>query len=332
MTVGTSFDTFRKALEIDPDTVDTAKDLHERARARLAGLPGHQRSFLSGSYGRRTRLNPLNDIDIVVVVSDTSVWKDDPETAIRAAGEIVRPEFPECRIRMGAHAAKVMPKDPPIAGVHLDVVVARKGPWGTVLEISEREPIAKWRLSDPEAHAAALSKANEAWCMRLVPLVKQVKHWNRTTTGDGLKSFHVEALVLKVFAGAGDISDAEMVAKFFRDASTSILTLTANPAVPDGYVDEGMTKEERQAHATRLGKASAKAQAAITAAKTDEAAAEDIWYSLFGDPFPKPDADARKASIAESLRTGTGGLAGGTIVSGGGRPPVPARSYGSDHE
>ena len=328
MTVPTSFETFRKALEIDTATVDSAADLQQRARKALEALPGFERSFLSGSYARNTRLDPLNDIDIVVVVADTAEWNDDPETAMRAAGEVVRPEFPGCRISMGAHAAKIVPEDPPIEGVHLDVVVARSAGWGSSLEISERLPSPTWKLSDPEAHRVALSKANEAWAGRLVPMIKQVKHWNRNASGDGLKSFLVEALALRIFTGSGDRSAAEMIQKFFAEAKSAILTPTTNPAVPDGVVDGDLTGDERASHSDRLAKASKAADDAVSVAKTDEDAAEDIWHGLFGDPFPKPVRDDAKEAIAKALRAGTAGAAGGTLLPGGGRPIIPARSFG----
>jgi hypothetical protein len=90
-----------------------------------------------------------------------------------------------------------------------------------------------------------------------------------------------------------------------------------------------MTAAERQAHADRLGKASDTANEAIAAEEAgDESAAQEIWYGLFGDPFPKPDKDERKAKIAEALRAGTAGVGVGTIIGGGGRPVVPGRSFG----
>ena len=123
-----------------------AIDLHETARSGLRDrLEGHERTFLSGSYGRNTRLDPLNDIDIVVIVDSTSRWDDDPEKAMRAAGEAVRPDFPGCTIRLGAHAAQAKPQDPPIPDVHLDVVVAVETGEGTILKISEREPEPNWK-------------------------------------------------------------------------------------------------------------------------------------------------------------------------------------------
>jgi hypothetical protein len=331
ISIAAAFDEFRQALEIDARTMQSAIDLQETARAGLEErLEGHERTFLSGSYARKTRLDPLNDIDIVVVVASTAPWDHDPETAMRAAGEAVRPDFPGCGVRYGAHAAKVMPQDPPIEGVHLDIVVAVETGSGTCLEISEREPAPGWKKSDPEAHQEALSKANDDWKKRLVPLIKQIKHWNRNAEGDALQSFLIEALALRIFTGSGDLTAAEMVHRFFDEAQTAILTPTDNPAVPDGHVDGGMTTNERVAHYTRIGKASQTADEAIEAATTDESAAQEIWYGLFGDPFPKPDKDERKATVASALRSGAAGVGGGTIISGGGRPVVPGRSFGGN--
>jgi Second Messenger Oligonucleotide or Dinucleotide Synthetase domain len=330
MSVSSSFDEFRQALEIDTETIDKAIELHEKARKGLRDrLEGHKRSILSGSYPRNTRLEPLDDIDIIAIVESSEPWDDDPETAMEAAGEAVRPDFPGCTIRLGAHAAKVKPKDPPIPNVHLDIVVATETGDGTILKISEREPGSTWKKSDPEAHASKLSEANDAWQKRLKPAIKQVKHWNRKTDGDALRSFLVEALALRIFSREGDLPAAKMIQKFFNEAKTAVLTPTTSPAVPDGYVDGDMTDAERQAHADRLTKASKKADEAIAAEDAgDESAAQEIWYELFGDPFPEPDKDERKAQIAAALRAGTAGVGGGTIISGGGRPVVPGRAFG----
>jgi hypothetical protein len=330
MSVASAFEEFSQALEIDRKTVEAAIELHEKARTGLRErLQGHERSFLSGSYPRKTRLKPLDDIDIVAVVESTEPWNDDPETAMEAAGEAVRPEFPGSSVRLGAHAAKVKPRDPPIPDVHLDIVVARETGAGTILEISERQPESNWKRSDPEAHAKALTTSNDAWEERLVPLIKQVKHWNRNADGDPLPSFLVEALALRVFPGSGDMSASRMVQRYFNRAKDAIATPTTSPAVPDGYVDGDMTEDERQAHSNRLSRASRSADDAVDAQDAgDESAAQDIWYQVFGDPFPAPDAGQRKERIAEAMRSGTAGIGGGTIIGGAGRQVVPGRSYG----
>jgi SMODS domain-containing protein len=257
LSVNSAFEDFRQALEIDKQTIEAAIDLHETARAGLKKrLEGHVRSFLSGSYPRNTRLDPLNDLDTIVVVESTEPWDDDPETAMSAAGDAVRPDFPGCTIRLGAHAAKLTPKDPPIEDVHIDIVVGRHVGPGTILEISERLPGPTWRKSGPEAHATALSDANVAWAKRLVALVKMIKHWNRSASGKALPSFLVEALVMRIFTASGDEGYSAMTKRFFVAAKDAILTPTSSPAVPDGYVDGHMNWSEREAHSDRLRKAS----------------------------------------------------------------------------
>jgi hypothetical protein len=332
MSVASAFEEFRKALEIDEDTIDNAIELHEKARKGLKDrLEGHKRSFLSGSYPRNTRLDPLDDIDIIAVVESTDPWDNDPEKAIQAAGEAVRPDFPGCTISLGAHAAKVKPQDPPIPGVHLDIVVATETGDGTILEISERRPESNWRKSDPEAHAAALSNTNDNWKKRLKPTIKQIKHWNRKASGDGLPSFLIEALALRIFTGEGDLSAAARAQKFFNEAMDAICTPTTSPAVPGGFVDGDMTEAERDAHSSRLRRASRSADDAIAAEEAgDGSGAQEVWYGLFGDPFPKPDRDDRKAKVADAIRAGNAGVGGGTFISGAGRPVVPGRSFGGD--
>ena len=129
----------------------------------------------------------------------------------------------------------------------------------------------------------------------------------------------------------GDESASKMVQTFFNEAKDAISTPTPSPAVPDGFVDGDMTEAERDAHASRLAKASRKADDAIAAEEAgDESAAQEIWYGLFGDPFPKPDKDDRKAKIADAINAGTAGIGGGTIIGGAGRQVVPGRSFGGD--
>ena len=122
-----------------------------------------------------------------------------------------------------------------------------------------------------------------------------------------------------------------MIQRFFNEAYVAVCTPTTSPAVPGGYVDGDMTDSERHAHSARLSKGSRTADDAIGAEEAgDESAAQEIWYGLFGDPFPKPDEDERKAKVADAIRKNAARISSGTIVGGAGRAVVPGRSYGAD--
>lgn len=335
MTIRDAFKEFAGELEINQSTIKEAKRLHEVARAALeATLIGCERTFLSGSYPRNTRLKPLNDIDIIAVVQSTEPWANDPSMALAEAGRVVSDVFAGSRYELGKHAAKVQEVDSTIEDVHLDIVVARETGEGSVLEISEREPANEWIVSDPEAHASALSVLNAAWDDRLVPTIKMAKHWNEREADEDqrLPSFLVEAIALHAFDGTGSLEQPEMVHRFFDRAANKIKTPTTSPAVPDGVVDPDLGDERREDLSARLRRAATDSDEALRIEEDDPGGAHDIWYQLFGDPFPKPDRDARAADVAALLRKSpTGSIAGGTITTSiTGRNTVPGRSYGEE--
>lgn len=258
MKINEAFKEFAHELEIDQSTVDEAVRLHERARAPLeANLEGCERTTLSGSYPRSTRLAPLNDIDMIAVVKSTAPWNDDPETALRAAGQIVVDEFPGSTMENGNHAAKISNLDSTIKDVHLDVVVGYEIGSGTTLRISETQPQSDWIKSDPEAHARDLTDANEAWDKKLKPTTKQIKHWNRREEDRGrqMPSLLVEAIALQAFDDSGSLSQQEMAHRYFDRAAEEIKTPTTSPAVPDGFVNADVEKSRRDVLSRRLRRA-----------------------------------------------------------------------------
>jgi hypothetical protein len=325
------FKDFAHQLEIDRATIDEAVRLHERARAALEkNLEGCKRTTLSGSYPRDTRLAPLDDIDMIAVVESTAPWNDDPETAQRAAGQIVVDEFSGSTMKIGNHAAKISNIDSTIEDVHLDIVVGYEIGSGTTLKISETKPQPAWIESDSEAHARELTAANGAWDDKLKPTINQIKHWNnRESDRDRqIPSFLIEAIGLHEFGGSGSLSPQEMAHRYFDRAAEKIKTPTKNPAVPNGYVDPDMEQSRRDDLSQRLRRAATDAKEALDIEADDPDGAHDIWYSIFGDPFPKPDADKRAADLAAHLRKTPAGVAGGTITTSDiGRQTVPGRAY-----
>jgi hypothetical protein len=332
MKTSEAFDEFAHQLEIDQPTIDEAVRLHERARHALKkNLEGHKRTALSGSYPRSTRLAPLNDIDIIAVVESTEPWGDDPETALRAAGQIVVDEFPGSTMEIGNHAAKVSNIESSIDDVHLDIVVGYEIGSGTILRISETKPEPDWIKSDPEAHADDLTEANKNWNKKLKPTIKQIKHWNNRETDRDRKlpSFLVEAIALHAFKGSESLSPQKMAHRYFDRAAEKIKTPTTSSAVPGGYVDADMEQSKRDELSKRLRRAATRAQEALDIEEDDPDAAQEIWYEIFGDPFPKPDTESRAAQAAAALRSGWAGIAGGTVtIAPSGRSTVPGRAYG----
>lgn len=332
MNISDAFKEFASALEIDSATITEAKRLHDRARKALEkNLTGCKRTFLSGSYPRQTRLAPLDDIDMIAVVKNADPWDNDPNKALKEAGQIVVDEFPGSTMKIGNHAAKISNIDSSIERVHLDIVVGSEIGSGTTLKITETKPIATWIKSGPESHARELTDANTAWAEKLKPTIKQIKHWNGREADEDrqLPSFLIEAIALHAFSGSGSVSAQEMAHRYFDRAAKKVETPTTSPAVPDGYVDPDMEQARRDKLSNRLRRATNDATEALRIEGDDPDGAHEIWYRIFGDPFPKPDTKARAATAAAALRSGVGGIAGGTVtISPSGRTTVPGRAYG----
>lgn len=106
------------------------------------------------------------------------------------------------------------------------------------------------------------------------------------------------------------------------------------PYLRDHGVDQNVLRRvspEQFATFWRLVDAAADgARQAMTAQTVADSAA--LWRELLGPEFPEPERDERKAAVAQALRSGSAGMAGGTIVSGGGRALVPGRSFGVEGE
>jgi hypothetical protein len=100
--------------------------------------------------------------------------------------------------------------------------------------------------------------------------------------------------------------------------------------VPEHDVFKRITPEQFAIFWRLVETAAGKARTAMNA--EGNANSMVLWRDLLGPEFPQPPKDELKDSMAAALRSGSAGIAGGAIVSGGGRPVVPGRSFGAGHE
>ena len=99
MTVGQAFEVFKSALEITQPEQDAAKSSQERLRARLERRLTILEDFLSGSYKRDTKIRPLTDIDLFVVL-DYSYFVDGPAGVLRLVASNLRASYPYSQLRV----------------------------------------------------------------------------------------------------------------------------------------------------------------------------------------------------------------------------------------
>lgn len=185
MSVARMLQEFIEGLELTDGERDKASAQQTRLRAALRSGLAVDRDFLAGSYGRRTAIRPLNDIDVFVVLAGSRPRT--PEEALREVFRVVKEAYPQTQRRTQARSIGLEFSG---TGIGFDIVPAYEE-WGRYL-IPDRRA-AQWIATDPEGHRLALTRANERTGGRLVPLIKVLKHWNGAV-GRPLKSFHLEVM------------------------------------------------------------------------------------------------------------------------------------------
>jgi tRNA nucleotidyltransferase (CCA-adding enzyme) len=73
MTVSDAFKSFKNELELPDRKQQQASTAQQEMRAEIAKHLYLTNSFLTGSYSRHTKIDPLNDIDVFLVRNDFRV-------------------------------------------------------------------------------------------------------------------------------------------------------------------------------------------------------------------------------------------------------------------
>ena len=201
MTVSEAFDTFKSELELPDRKQKEAATAQQEIRDRIAAYLPIENSFLTGSYARHTKIDPLSDIDMFLV-------RNKQRTGLSSDGSGV---FPGVALDQVVHAVeKAYPRAANIKKQNRSVNVQIAGlqfgfdltpawlrhPDGYWIPNADSD---NWIPSDPDVHAAMMTKANEQSGGKLKPLIKMVKHWSRNNY-DALCSFHIELICAEIFS------------------------------------------------------------------------------------------------------------------------------------
>jgi len=277
MTVAQAFEVFKSALEITQPEQDAAKSSQVRLRAQLGGRLAILDDFLSGSYKRDTKIRPLTDIDLFVVL-DPGYFTYGPAGVLRLVASHLRTSYPNSRLRVQNRSVNLA-----FLRFGFDVVPAFCRQGGGFLIPSMK--CNSWTSTDPKAHEKALSDANLACGGKLKPLIKMVKCWNESRPGR-LQSFHLEVLALElVLPPIQDYSTAAF--EFFGQAAERIQYPCFDPAGLGPPVDDYLAQSQRLAATRRLTAAARSAQRALQLeGRGQNAAARKWWKQVFGPRFP----------------------------------------------
>lgn len=213
------------------------------------------------------------------------------------------------------------------------------------LEEWQREPLLipdrelkQWQRTHPLEQIRWTQEKNDDTDGNYINVVRAVKWWRKENPdGKYPRGYPLEHLVGDTCPDrVGSVAEGVTLAlEAMRDRYGIYVQTGTKPNLPDRGVPEHdvfkrITPEQFAIFWRLAETAAGKARAAMNA--EGNANSMVLWRDLLGPEFPQPPKDELKESMATALRSGSAGIAGGAIVSGGGRPVVPGRSFGAEHE
>lgn len=287
-TIKQSFLDLKSKLQITGLQSETVSTRQKNVREVLdAGLTVKE-SFLTGSYARSTMIAPLYDADVdIFVVLDPSYYHHYNGQNGGQAGLL---DFVKRTLRKTYTLTPDISRSGQAVSIRftdfvVDVVPAfyRQG-GGYLIPNSIRQ---SWISTDPKKHVEIISQSNTAHKNDLVPLIKMIKGWNKST-GSFFGSFHLEVMAFHILNGI-TITDFPSGARYFFDKGRDLVTKqNLDPAGygsdVGGYIN---TKEKIEEAVRKLQLAydrSIKAEDYDRRGYTKDAV--DMWRKVFGDYFP----------------------------------------------
>jgi len=287
-TIPESFKIFKSNLEITNLQAETVSIRQKNVRAAVENDLDVSDSFLSGSYSRQTLIGPLKqaDVDIIVVLDPKYFYNYDGKNGgqaglldlLKRALKKTYPNTPD--ISRNGQAVTIQ-----FADFVVDVVPAFSRQGGGYLIPNSITQV--WLSTDPKQHVQIWSAENQNHNGDLVPLIKMLKAWNRTTS-TFLRSFHLETMVLQILNGV-IIADFPSGVRYVFDKGRDYIT-KKNPD-PAGYGDDVggylNTEDKIKNAASRFETAYARAlKAEDLAFRGYISDAINMWRMVFGDYFP----------------------------------------------
>ena len=285
--VDDAFEKMRRAGEITATEQTLAQNRHRRIREVLASEWDIERSFLTGSYDRHTKIKPLQDVDIFVVIdpdgSQAYYRQEPPIQIISGLVDCLHGKF--SNVEADGMAVRVSMSDDAGAASFEVVPAFEHADSGYEAPDPDR---GRWIRTDPEAHARLTSEKNAVCGQMWVPFVKMAKGWNRQAGRPVPQSFLIEVMALELVHPPFGRYQDEM-ATFLGNVIDRADGPWPDPAGAGPVVDELLVVSEREAIRSAAANAHSTAEEAVYLEdEGEERKAVERWRELFGTRMPRP--------------------------------------------
>lgn len=323
--VDRSFDKFDEALNLDSKDRQAAIDLHHEIREILAKADVCGDAILQGSFARKTMLAPLRDIDMIGFLNAKHrPLMDKPggvDEAMRRIEDALRPHFPTASFTRLRHAVKITFSDRDFT---FDLVPAFDREGSSDIDIANHDDDS-WDWSNTRELIKKVQQRNGDTDGRFVHQVRMLKHWARNTL-EGISGLYVESAAYDGVSAT--MRHPEAVCAALRALKQGLETQTQYEPTRVENLYKKLGPDVAEAALPIIGDALRKAEEALELeAAGDDTASLDVWYSLFGDPFPKPPVRSVEDAFRNSLIGGLTSTGVATSSSAARIDTPPVRSW-----
>lgn len=315
------------------DAVDLERSRVERARASrdflaaqiklledpTRGIPKLDGAYVSfGSFARRTKIRPLDDIDMLQPLdpagTSNATWEDAGgyQARLKVPADSPLRQFADVdgyvnstrvlnRIRASLQSVSQY-KSAEIKKTGEAVVVNLTSyEWVFDLVPGIRITLGgqaagyiipngkgEWKRTNPKIDQDRVTEQNQRHGGMLVPVVRVLKFWNRRTHKPVLPSYYFEVLVLKAFESAPPITDIPAACQhFFRHVKTPLWLSCPDPKGLGPALDADITGDTKLKVDAALDLAAGLADSAMMMSRLGrEEEAIKEWRKVFGQEFP----------------------------------------------
>lgn len=297
MGVYEAFDAYQQMIDADPKHVALARARRDLFIGAFEKADDVTEVVKSGSLERRTQLEPIHDVDLIIVFDAAAVpeWGTDGSSSDDALGRA----HDEIVTRLGLshgtdsklvrradtrdHAVKCF-VDPPEYEhpFTVDIMPVVRQADNTLLIPSTRTR--QWSTANPEYLIEQVRLRHEDWLF-FRPIVRVLKNWRTGVAAETrIRSLVMEVLALQCLPRSGNRPEALL--QFFTAAAVQVNLGVEDPAGHCGLIQPDLdTAALRDA---LLDAADLADRACDQAARNDTNGAQRTWQELFGPDFPAP--------------------------------------------
>ena len=196
------------------------------------------RTLFGGSVSKHTAINGLSDVDVLVIINDSSLAGRAPAAVIQLMAQRIRQRLPQTSVSTGDLAVTVKYSD----GIEIQVLPAIRTKSG--VRIGDPE-VNRWsRVLYPDRFARKLTQVNQAHDGKVIPTVKLAKGLaahNIRSGRDKISGYHLESLAIEAFKNYHDSHDLESMVRHFMDfSSRAVKRPITDPTGQSRHVDAYM--------------------------------------------------------------------------------------------